>query len=180
MYFSLQMSMCTGVFVVWYCAEQKYIINDSVSIQLQAPFVFWMAWGWNYQSHFPPPSEVSTANNNFFLLFFFLLHLIRTGFLQDLATFQQSPQRPTYLPKWPAGGQESPGAATSPVTGNKQQEGKRRMSGEEGGVERKEGGDIQNTTMTRRGLELAYSFCLCAHTHIQAHTLSVGERFRGG
>lgn len=51
-----------------------------------------------------------------------------------------------------------------------------RAARREGEVERKEGGDIQNTTMTRRCLELALSFCLL-HTHT-AHTLSVGQRFR--
>lgn len=42
---------------------------------------------------------------------------------------RQSPQRPTYLPKWPARVQGSAEAATSPVTGNKQREGKRRGGG---------------------------------------------------
>lgn len=100
--------------------------------------------------------------------YFFLPCLIRKGFLQALATLQQSPQRPTYLPKWPARAQGSPGAATSPVTGNKQKEGKRR----EGEVERKEGGDIQKATMTRRGPEL-----VCLRTHIQAHVLGLSWRF---
>ena len=133
--------------------------------------------GWNYWSHFPPPSEEEqTITSPSSVL---LLHLIRAGFLRVLAALQQSPQRPTYLPKWPTGGQGSAGAATSPVTGNKQQEGERRKSGEEEGeVGRKGGGDIQNTTMTRRCLELARSFCLL-RTHTSTHTLGGAEVWGG-
>lgn len=39
-------------------------------------------------------------------------------------------------------------------------------------MERKEGGDIQKATMTRRGPEL-----VCLRTHIQAHVLGLSWRF---
>lgn len=108
----------------------------------------------------------------------YLLHLIRTGFLRVLAALQQSPQRPTYLPKWPAWGQGSLGAATSPVTGNKQQEGERRKSGEVGGSGGEEGGrwcSKHNNDKEVPGISAL--FLSLTHTYKHTHSL-VGQRFR--
>lgn len=164
--------MCTGVFVVSYCAEQRYITNDSVSIQLQAPFVFWTAWGWNYQSHFPPPSEVSTANNNFFLLFFSSSIWLSLAFSKPLPPSNKVLNVPRIClsdQQGVKGHQELP-LPLSQETSRRKAKGER-VRGTEGELERKEGGDIQNATMTRTGLELACSFCLCAHIHKCTHSL---------